>query len=393
MENRKKNKKGLIISFIIIILFAGFTVFNYLKSKKNVPVKSVAEVKVPIQTALSKTVYFNRNLELVGDVRPFSMVNVFPKIPGKIIEKIFVEKGDYVKKGTLVAVLESSAIEARIEEAGAAMESAQARVKQAQANLEILEKDRVRLANLYQQKAIARQKVDHIEAQYTAALENRRLAAAQVKQARAAIKQLTIAHNEHWVYAPANGYISARYVDKGSMSAPGKPIFKISDENILKIIAGVSEKEFPFIKKGLKVIIKTNVFPDKEFNGVVSIISPTINAATRTGEIEIQIKNEKRILRSGMFVRVFLNFGRRQVTAVSRDALVRLPGTGSYYVYAAKDTRAVLTNIKVGIFQNNLAEVISGLSPGERVIIKGLGRIKDGTLVSETSESNKSSGK
>ncbi len=156
------------------------------------PVKSIAEVKAPIQTALSKTVYFNRNLELVGDVRPFSMVDVFPKIPGKIIEKIFVEKGDLVKKGDLVAVLESSAIEARIEEAGAALESAQARVKQAQANLEILEKDRERLVNLYQQKAIALQKVDHIEAQYTAALESRRLAAAQVKQARAAIKQLTI---------------------------------------------------------------------------------------------------------------------------------------------------------------------------------------------------------
>jgi len=391
MENRKKNKKGLIISFIIIILFAGFTVSNYLKAKKNVPVKSIAKVKAPIQAALSKTVYFNRNLELVGDVRPFSMVDIFPKIPGKIIEKIFVEKGDLVKKGDLVAVLESSAIEARIEEAGAALESAQARVKQAQANLEILEKDRERLVNLYQQKAIALQKVDHIEAQYTAALESRRLATAQVKQARAAIKQLTISYNDHWVYAPAGGYISTRYVDKGAMSAPGKPLFRISDENILKIISSVAEKEFLFIKKGLKVVIKTGVFPDKEFSGVVSIISPTINPTTRTGEIEIQVKNAKQTLRSGMFVRVFLNFGQRQVTAVSRDALVRLPGTGSYYVYVVKEKRAVLTNIKVGIFQNNLVEVREGLSPGEKVIIKGLGRIKDGVLVSETSDPIKSS--
>ncbi len=177
------------------------------------------------------------------------------------------------------------------------------------------------------------------------------------------------------------------------MSAPGKPLFRISDENILKIISSVAEKEFLFIKKGLKVVIKTGVFPDKEFSGVVSIISPTINPTTRTGEIEIQVKNAKQTLRSGMFVRVFLNFGQRQVTAVSRDALVRLPGTGSYYVYLVKEKRAVLTNIKVGIFQNNLVEVREGLSPGEKVIIKGLGRIKDGVLVSETSDPIKSSNK
>jgi HlyD family secretion protein len=377
----KKGKKGVIIATVLILMFGGFTVFNYIRFKTQKKEEIKKEEKIPVEVTETKFMSLEWVLEQTGEIRPLVEVDVYPKIPGKIIERIMVERGDYVKKGKIVATLEDNIIQAQLAEAKAALESAKARLRQIEANLEAIEKDYHRLESLYKEKAIAKQKLDHIEAEYQATIEGKRLAEAQIKQAKAVVKRLEILHKDHKIFAPVNGYVSARYVDPGAMSDTKMPVIRISHEEELKIVTSVTEKDFPHIEKGMKVEIKVDAYPEKVFTGTVSIINPTIDPRTRTGEIEIHIPNKDLTLSSGMFAHIRLYLGERRGLVVPRDGLNRLPGTGSYYVYVVENGRAVLKNIKTGIAQENYIEVIEGLKRGEKVVVRGQNRLKDGTLV------------
>ena len=369
MENKtvKKGKTGTIIALTAILIFGGFAVYNYVKFK----VQKKAEIKtmenIPVQVAESKIMNLKSILEQTGDIRPIIEVDVYPKAGGKIIEKLLVEKGDFVKTGALIAVLEKDTVEAQVAQAMAAIEVSEA-------NLDVLEKDHIRIEYLYKEKAAAKQRLDHINARLKAAK-------AQLKHSQETLKQLEILYREHRIYAPVKGYVSARYVDRGAMSDTKKPIIRISSEERLKIVTSVTEKDFPHVKKGMKVEIMVDAFPGRVFNGTVSIINPTLDPATRTGEIEIHIPNKDLTLRSGMFAHIRLYLRERKGMVILSDALINVPGTGNYYVYVVENACAVQKNIKTGISQGEYTEVVSGLKAGEQVVVKGQNRLRDGVAV------------
>jgi RND family efflux transporter MFP subunit len=126
---------------------------------------------------------------------------------------------------------------------------------------------------------------------------------------------------------------------------------------------------------------RVDAFPGKVFKGIVSVINPTLDPATRTGRIEIHIPNKDLTLHSGMFAHVRLALGEREALVISKDALNRLPGTGSYYVYVVEGGKALMKNIKIGVSQEDHVEVLEGLKVGEQVVVKGQNRLKDGTSV------------
>jgi len=382
MEEKTFGKKGLMITVVIILLLVVVFGYNVMRAgRKNVQGKQDIEV-IPVKVVPAKTMEIDQILELTGNIRAQLQVEVSYKIPGKIIKDIFIETGDRIHIGEKIAVLEMGSIMAKLDQVKAALELAKANFKQAEANFEVLVKDKKRLENLYKEKAISRQKLDHMEAQVKNAVETKKLTRAQIKQAEATLRELTIAVQDHTLVAPISGYVSKRYVDKGAMSSPGMPVVRISKEDVLKIVVAVTEKDFLYIQKGMPVEVSVDALPDKVIQGSVSIVSPTINPATRTGEIEIHIDNTQRLLRAGMFASVTLYLGKREATVISRDALLKIPGTGGYFVYVEKDGKAIQKNIKTGISQGELIEVSSGIEPGENTIVTGQNRVREGVPVS-----------
>jgi HlyD family secretion protein len=356
-----KNKTGLIIAFILILLIVGFVTFNYVRHSEKKEVTVNQTETIPVQVAEARLTNLQRVLELTGEIKPAAAVNVYPKIGGEIIEKIDAETGDNIKKGDLLAVLKDETIKAQLEEAVAGLAAAEAGLKQSEANLqaasanlksskanlELTKKEQHRVESLYQADAISEQELDRIntqsevaeaqynaaEAQQKAALETKNLAITQIDRAKAALKQLQIVHGEYKIYAPISGFVAARYMEQGDRSNPTQPVIRISQEDELKIACSVTEKDFPHLKKGMKAEITVDAFPEKVFKGVVAVISPTIDPATRTAGIEIHIPNEKYELRSGMFARIKLYLGERKALAVPIESLNKMPGTGSYYIY------------------------------------------------------------
>lgn len=193
---------------------------------------------------------------------------------------------------------------------------------------------------------------------------------------------MQVLYREYTIRAPISGVVAARYVDQGNRTNPAQPVIRISQEDELKIVCSITEKDFPQLKKGMKAEITVDAFPGKVFEGVVSVISPTVDPATRTAEIEIRIPNEKYELRSGMFARIKLYLGEEKALTVPTVALNKMAGTGSYYVYVVKANRAILKNVKTGITQDNLTEINDGLTEKELVVTRGQNRLYDGARVS-----------
>ncbi|MBE3581917.1 MAG: efflux RND transporter periplasmic adaptor subunit [Thermoanaerobacteraceae bacterium] len=405
-----KVRKVIFIACVLILLLAGFAALTYVRHSAERKSSGKQTESIPVQVAEAKLVNFQRILELTGEINPLSVIDIYPKISGEIIEKMLVEVGGYVEKGDLLAVLGHETIDAQLEEAEAGLSAAEAGLKQSEAslqaasenlkssraNLELLKKERLRIESLYQAGAVSEQELDRIksqcevaeaqsnaaEAQYKAALEAKNLAIAQVDRAKATLKQLRILREQYDIRAPISGFVAARYMEQGGRANAAQPILRISQEDEVKVICSITETDFPQIEKGMKAEITVDAFPGKVFEGVVSVISPTIDPATRTAEIEIRIPNENYELRSGMFARIKLYLGERKALAVPTEALNKTPGTGSYYVYVVEDSKAVLKNVKTGITQGNLTEITEGLAEKELVVTRGQNRLHDGAQVS-----------
>jgi len=376
-----KRKTGFVIALMSIFIFSGFALHNYWKFKARQKEETKREEIVPVEVASSEKRHLDWTLEQTGDIRSLQEVDVYPKVPGRIIEKILVEKGDLVRKGDLVAVLEDRTIRAQLKEAEAALESAKANLDQVKANLVVIQKDRARLQDLVQGHAISQQKMDRIDAQYEATLAGKKLAIAQIERAEATLQRLKILYEDHRIYAPIGGYVSSRYVDQGAMSNLKKPITRISSKETVKIVTMVTEQDYPDIKKGMEADVRVDSFPGRVFKGFIAVINPTLDPATRTGELEIHVPNKDQTLRSGMFAHIRLLLGEREATVISKDALNRLPGTGNFYVYVVENNKAAMKNIRIGLIQGNYAEIKEGLDVGEQVVVKGQNRLKDGMLV------------
>ncbi len=365
-EKNTKSKVTVVVGLLILVCLA-VVVINVWRAKHR-EVKEV-EKTIVIPVAISPVVKGELDwfTDVTGDLAPIQSAAMYAKVPGKIIEQIFVEKGDWVKKGQLVASLEKAQIAAHLNRGRAAVEVAQTQV-------DVLKKDFHRMENLYKSKAVPKQKLDHIQAELN-------VSEAQLKEAQAALNELDVLFRDHDIYATQSGIVADRFVDPGNMSNSKLPILRISAEKALKVELTVPEMEFPYIREGMSVTFTTDACPGRTFSGKVALIYPTVDPMTRTIKAEVHIKNDDMQLRSGMFAHVRLYFGKKQALIIRREGLNKMPGTGNYYVYMVKGSKAHMKNIATGLFQGNQVEVLSGLAQGDQVVIQGQNRLKDNMSV------------
>ncbi len=336
---------------------------------------------VPTEVVAVQERPFSRQLSLTGSIMPKETVQVFSKVPGKIIQRIAVDEGDAVEKGRVLVQLEQESIEASIQEARAGLKGSRAELRRAESRLQVLKKDTQRLENLFQEKAVAAQKLDHIKAEYQAALENKNSAQAGIERAKARLRQLLITGAEHTINAPISGLVAKRHLDPGSLTTPGLPLLTLIQTDPVKILTSVSEQDYPGLHKGMPARTTVDAFPGEVFTGRVSLVSPTLEQATRTAALEISIPNPGQKLKSGMFAQLEIETGSSRGLAVPLAALLQMPGTAGYYVFCVREGRAVQVNVSIGDRQGRFVRISKGLQAGDRVVIKGQNRLEDQTPV------------
>ncbi|HOK25426.1 MAG TPA: efflux RND transporter periplasmic adaptor subunit [Bacteroidales bacterium] len=310
--------------------------------------KTAAPVKVtPLtRTKIAKTIDYS------ATIQAFEEVNVAPSSPGRI-EKIYVEAGDRVNKGDNLFLMDRT------------------QLYQLKLQLSSLEKDLWRLDTLLKAGSAKQQQYDQLKTQYEVTKTNVEF-----------LEQNTL------LKAPFQGIVTGKYYEDGEMysgapSMSGKPaVVTLMQINPLKVIVSLSEQYYPLIKKGMEAVITADVYKNEKFTGRVYRIAPTINAVTRSFNVEIEVPNRNEMLKPGMFVRVSLNLGEVETFVVPAFTVLMQEGTNRRYVMIAGDGVARRVDVAVGKrFDDNLEIISETLKEGDLLITEGQSRLSDGDKI------------
>ena len=317
----------------------------------NTSTKKAEAVEVPVaDPTVSVAQVFVREVPqeavYTSTVQAYVKNNIAPQMAGRIT-KINVEIGDFVKEGQVLAEIDK------------------AQLLQAQLQLQNQEVELQRLKTLYEEGGLSQSDYDAIQLQYN-------VLKTQVDNL---LENTTLR-------SPINGVVSARNYDVGDMYAMSMPIFTVEQIVPVKLLIGVSETDYSKVKKGDSVTVTADAIPDKTFYGKVNRIYPTVDPATRTFTVEVKIDNSYRTLRPGMFARATVNFGSNNNVVIPDVAVVKQQGSGERFVYVLnEDNTVTYKKVVLGRRMGAEYEVLEGLQDGDKIVIGGQIRLKDGVKV------------
>ena len=323
-------------------------------------------------------------ISAVGSLMARRSVDVAPKISGRV-ERVFVQVGDQVKDGQLIAQVDPRTLEEELREAEAALKVAEATLKGKQAELVDLTRKLERAKRLFEKRFVSRQELDTLDSERNAAAAQVELARAQIAQMQARLANAKLELSETQLKAPFPGYIEKRLVDPGAMVSVGTPIVGLVDINRVKVIIPVVERHYPKISVGQMAIVTCDAFSRQRFEGKVVRLAPVLSEETRTGEVEIEIDNSNGELKPGMFARVEIAVDQpRDVLLVPEGALVKTPaGHGVFRVSAGGNgtAKVQLVPVALGVSRDGQTEIRGKLKVGDRVVTVGVNLLKDGQSV------------
>lgn len=339
------NKKA---TLAVIILAAAFVGCKPKDASTNAAAPAMAEELAPIvnvNTAVKEDV--PQDAVYASSVQAYAVNNIAPQ-SGNRIQKINVEIGDFVSQGQVLAEMDK-----------VQLEQAELKLKNDEAELE-------RVRQLLEEGGISQSDFDQLQLAFNVS--------------KSSFKNL---QDNTVLRSPISGVISARNYDRGDMYTMGQPIFTVQQITPVKILVGVSESDYTRVKKGDKAVITVDALPGKEFAGTVVRLYPTMDAATHTFMAEVQVRNEKRELRPGMYARVTLDFGASRNITIPDSAIVKQQGSGqrSVYIFDRESGTVALRNIELGRHFDGKYEVLSGIDEGEEVVVKGQTALKSGIKV------------
>ncbi|MDR0713864.1 MAG: efflux RND transporter periplasmic adaptor subunit [Bacteroidales bacterium] len=316
------------------------------KSAEETSVEETAKIPVKVQKVTEQPV--EQLIELTGNIQAFKNNDIATTVPGRITD-IFVEVGDRVHKGQkLVQMDRTNLLQARIQ-------------------LQNTEKELARVDTLFRLGSATQQQLDQLTT--------------QVDVAREALRNL---EENTTLLSPIDGVVTLRNFDPKNIY-PGAPaILNVQQISPVKVLIGISEAYFPRVKAGMTVKVRLDVYPDKLFEGKISIVYPTINQASRTFMAEVSIPNSDTALRPGMFARVELNFGTMSHVVVPDRAVIKQVGTNHKYVFVVENGIAYQKKVEIGRRDGTSYELLSGVENGAFVVTAGQSKLLDGTKVTIT---------
>lgn len=375
--------KRLIIPLFLLVVAAivGYRIYEEFSSPvlsadqrfNSQPAMLVNTVKVQHRT-------FESTLDLIGELRPLASVDVMSRISGRLKE-LKAERGDQVKKGQLLAIIDDEDLQQQIRRAEASIAVARAAVQREDASRKNLEIQLERYRKLHEESLISTQDLEDLESQHRVAVAQLNLATAQVDQAEASVRELKIQQEQTRIYSPLDGFVGTRYLDPGALVSPSVGILMVIDISRVKTVVPVIESAFRLINVGQSARVTVEAYPGKSFSGKVTRISPFLNPETRSADIEIEIDNPSQQLKPGMFAKVSIEAGTPSSSlSVPRSALLtRGNGKGVYLL--DEEFRTVFHEIQIGRIQGDFVEVLGGLEEGTEVVTSGAQKLNEGDKV------------
>jgi len=358
---------------IVMALAILLGVFAFVMLREEPPASSKPKTATPLPEAASSSTAalqvqtlpvqrrdLARTLTLPGNVSPWLQATLYAKVPG-YLKSMNADKGDVVKQGQLLAVLDAPEVEQLFQ--------------QADADYQIKQVTFERLRNVWRENpdVIAKQDVDMAEA---AAKASKHL-----RDSRRSMMEYTK------VFAPFDGTVTARFADPGAFipAATGSgtqstPFYTLMDLDTVRIYVSVPQEAALWANPGVPAVLTARELPGLEIRGAITRTTSAIDPSTRTLLVEIDLPNPTHRLRPGMFVTAMLILDEHpQALALLPAALVS-DNTGTS-VFVVEDGTARRVAVKTGLDDGAWVEVIEGLQENMEVIVVGKTGLTDGQAV------------
>lgn len=318
--------------------------------KEDIPV--VKTMKVSEQDVDQLAVY-------TASVEPDVINNISAQMANRI-KAIYVDEGVRVAKGQKLVILD----DVSTTQYELAVDNAKAALRNAQTNYD-------RAVELLKIGGGTQQSVDQMEV----TLVNSKNALAQAERTLANARENTV------LTSPISGVVTARNYDPGDMTG-ALPILTVAQVNPVKVVINVNESQLASISKGMPVDLTFNTYGDEVFKGTVSLVMPTVDAASRTVGVEITLPNSDGRVLPGMFGRATIALGNANRVVVPDRAVVKQQGSGDHYVYVLNSDGTVsYDKVELGQRIGTSYELISGVPSGAEVIVEGQNALADGKKV------------
>jgi len=298
-----------------------------------------------------------------GSLEPRSQFIVAPKVAGWL-KKLLVDVGDTVSRNGVIAVLDDEEFAQQVEQARAELQVAEANAANCASDLDIARREYERAKALREKQIASASELDTSEAVFNASQTRYKVSLAQVAQREAALKtaQVRLSYTKvqtFWEEEDQTRLVGERFVDEGALLQVNQPIVSILQNNPLKAIVYVIERDYPKVKTGQEAVVTTDAYPAQTFSGTIVRIAPLLRESSRQARVEIAVPNPEHLLKPGMFVRTRVEFARHaDATLVPLASLVKRNGKEGIFIADTKNLKVSFVPVTTGIISGELVEII-----------------------------------
>jgi RND family efflux transporter MFP subunit len=337
---------GVVVGLVVLRLGSNWLFRT--KGASDVPYVTITQPEV-------KTM--DQTLSLPGNIEALEQASLYAHVGG-YLKKIYVDEGDHVKKGQLLAEIDAPDI---VQE-----------YHKAKAEYDLKDITAKRYKELLEQKVVSEQEFDNIDADANESKARFDNAAANLAFTR--------------ITAPFTGSIARRFKYPGDLisantrSSSEQPLFILINEQTLRVAVNVPQIEVANIHTGDLVDIRVDAFQDRIFKGVMSRLDALLDDATKTQRVLIDIQNEDGSLHAGMFASAILHI-KEVDNAITVPADSVRDEEGKHYLFIEKDLKAYKKDVQLGMLLNGKVQILQGIDAKDHVIRLGAAILKDGSPV------------
>ena len=379
-------KRGATI--VAIVLGAAFVLVSidrYFKARSVArATQEAATAAPPVDVIVAKSVGDVQRLVLPGYTAAWHASTIYARVNG-YVGNWFVDIGDHVHAGQVLALIETPDLDAQLAGARAQLNADQATVLVRQAETEFARTTYERWRDS-PKGVVSEQEREEKKAGYDSAVARQRSAAADVALAQARVNQYEALTQFKKVTAPYDGAITVRDIDIGNLVTAGSTsattsLYVITQNDPMRFFVDAPQSAADdLLHSSAAVQIETNGGVTREYTGKVARTSEAINPQARTLRVEVDIPNPKDDFVPGMYVKLGFALPRRGLVQVPAAALV-FRASGPQVARVDRDGKIRFRNVTIGRDDGNVVELSTGVAPGDRLALNVSSQITDGELV------------
>ena len=382
---RKVKKAAVIFAVVLAVGFVAVRIDRFIKDRAVAQVaQETAAAPHVVDTIEAKPVGAAQRFSLPGQTAAWHASTIYARVSG-YVDKWFVDIGDHVHSGQVLALIETPELDAELAGAQAQLKAAEAQVlvRKAQADFAKTTYDRWRDSP---KGVVSEQEREEKHADFDSASANLRAAEADVTLDQARVNQYTALSQFKKVTAPFDGLITQRDIDIGNLVTAGStsattPLYVMQQNDPMRIFVDVPQRAATdLMRERVPVEVQTPGGEGRVYPGSVTRTSGAINAQARTLRVEVDIPNTQQSLVPGMYVRVAFGLAPKGLVEVPAAALIFRSG-GPQVARVDPSGKINFRNVGIARDDGNVVELGSGVAPGDQLALNVSSQIGDGEVV------------